>query len=370
MANDGMSNMSKAKGKLFVQHVFYASLILQTPLVIDNTIPTAATDMKKIYYNEKFINSLTVDVVMFVIVHEVMHIMFKHGLRRNNREHEKWNIACDHAINLILKKGGFSVWPNAYCDAKYEGMSAEQIYIALDEEEKKKNGGKATCNGGFGAGDLVEAPGGMTPEDVAEVERGIQQKVATAFAQAKMQGQMPAGLNAIVEGIINPPAPWQQLLREHMTRVVHNDESWSRRNRRFRTFVLPTKHRLGRGEVVIIGDTSGSMEGYFAQIGAEISEVVEQTSPERTRVIWADDTDCALEEIFEMGEPIELHPKGLGGTDMRKPLKFVERYDPEIVLLITDGYTPWPSEVPYNLIIACSTNVTVPEKLGAVIRLR
>ena len=370
MAADKMPVMGKARGKLLVKHIFYATLILNTPMEVDNSIPTASTDMKKIFYNEKFIESLTTDVVMFVIVHEVMHIMFKHGLRRGHRKHGLWNIACDHAINLILKKGGFSLWPNCYADAKFEGMSAEQIYDILDDDQKKNGGGgDQPCDGGFGQGDLVEAQTTMSPEEIAGVERKIQQNIAQAFAAAKMAGQMPGGMEALVEGMLNPPARWQDVLREYMTRVIKQDGTWSRRNRRITNYVLPTRHSETMGEVVIIGDSSGSMYGYFAQIGAEINEIMEQVKPERIRVIWADDTEVSNEEVFEPGEPLVLHPKGLGGTDMRKPLRYVERYDPEVVLLITDGYTPWPTDVPYPLIIACNTSIQIPD-IGSVVRLK
>ena len=65
---------------------------------------------------------------------------------------------------------------------------------------------------------------------------------------------------------------------------------------------------------------------------------------------------------------IKLEPKGGGGTDMRVPLKYAEQFDPKVVVLFTDGYTPWPKEEPpYPLIVCCTTNVEVP--VGQVIRI-
>ena len=368
MAQQQMATIAKARGRLLVKHIFYATLVLNTPFVVDNTIPTAATDMKKIYYNEKFIDSLPTEVVMFIIVHEVMHKMFKHGLRRGGRKHEMWNIACDHAINLILKKGGFAVWSNAYCDPTYEGMSTEEIYDILNEEDKKNGGGSGKCDGGFGQGDLRE-PENLDAVEVAAIEQAINHHIAQAVAAGRMAGQMPAGLDLLVDGLLAKPQPWQEHLREYMTRVTQDDESWSRRNRRISKYILPTRWSEGMGEITVIGDTSGSMmqDKIFAQIAAELNEIVEQVKPELVRVIWADDDECALQEIFLPGEEITLHPKGGGGTDMRKPLRFVEQYDPEVVLLITDGYTPWPKETPYPLIVACTTKTACP--IGSVVRL-
>lgn len=210
----------------------------------------------------------------------------------------------------------------------------------------------------------------MSAEDKARIEQDIQQRVAQAASMARLAGKLPAGLQRLVDGIVNPPLPWQDLLREFMTRITKNDESWSRRNRRVLDVFLPARHSEQMGEVIVIGDTSGSMNNDdFAQIAMELNCICDTVKPERIRVIWADDTDCALEEVFEQGEELVLHPKGGGGTDMRKPLRYAEQFDPEVVLLITDGWTPWPSVEPdFPLIVACSTSVEVP--VGSVVRLR
>jgi predicted metal-dependent peptidase len=336
--------------------VFFASIILSTEMLVNNDIPTAATDMVKIYYNENFIKELDNDVILFVLAHEVMHIILKHGLRRHNRDKELWNIACDYAINYQLKHAGFKLWPKALYAAEYADMSAEQIYDLLVEETDNA--------GGYGdplTGDLMDAPTMGDPTKTAEIEHQISQKVAIAATQARMAGKMPAGLDILVKGILTPEVPWPDLLREYMLSVVKEDESWSRRNRRFEV-VLPGTYSEQMGELVIIGDTSGSTgyAGYYARIAGELNAIKDMVKPERTRVVWADDEDCSLEEVFEPGDDIDLHPKGGGGTDMRKPLAFVEKYDPCIVILITDGYTPWPDEVPYPLIVLCTTNVEAP----------
>jgi len=363
-----MQRIEQARAKLLVKHIFYAIFVLNTKWIVDNTIPTAATDMKVVYYNEEFINSLETDVVMFVIVHEIMHMMFKHGLRRRGRDMDRWNIACDHAINIILKDAGFSLWPHAYCDVKFRGMGAEEIYDILEDEDKKQNGGASKpCDGGFGGGDLKDPPL-MDEVEAAEVERKIDQNMAQAVAQAA--GNIPKALDIIIKSLLDKRESWEDHLREFMTRISHDDESWSRRNRRF-TMILPTRWSMSMGEVVIIGDTSGSMmmAKVLDKVAAQINQIVEQTKPERTRVVWADAQDCNLEEVFEEGEEIFLNPKGGGGTDMRLPLAFVEQYGPEVVLLITDGETPWPKEpTPYPLIVACTTKRKCPE-WASVVRL-
>lgn len=379
--------MSKAKARMLFRHVFFASLVLSTKVEPNENLvpPTAATDMVKIMYHPDFVEKLDSKVVLFVLAHEVMHIVLKHGLRCGNRNPRRWNIACDFAINLMLKKSGFSIWEFCYCDEKYDGMSAEQIYEAREKEREKrpKKGeypgiGKGSKGSGIpdtgsededGLGDDVHGPENIDPDTRAEIERAIDQITARAVSIARAAGKLPGEIERLVDGILNPPLPWQVLLREFMTQAAYDDESWCRRNRRFPDIYMPGHFSNRMGEIVIIGDTSGSIgNDTFAQIGCEMNEIVEQVKPERVRMIWADDEDCSREEIFEEGDEIVLHPKGGGGTDMRKPILYVEKFDPIVVIMITDGLTPWPTEEPpYPLIIVCTTNASCP--IGQVVRM-
>lgn len=393
-----MTPMQKARSKLLINHVFFASLVLSLPLEEDLNCPTAYTDMIKIAYNPLFIDSLESDVVMFVLVHEALHVMLKHGLRRGHRNPKGWNFACDYAINYQLKQAGFTLWKDCLYDKRFADMGAEQIYDILkgeadERKDKGKDKGKGKqpgpdgqpggqgqgsdpfdedgwSNAGTGMDGDVHEPENMGPAEKAKIEQEINQRTAQAATMGRLAGKLPAGMDRLIDGILNPPLPWYELLRDYLNRVSHDDENWNRRNRRISHCYLPRRWSESMGEIIVIGDTSGSMgDDVFAQTGAEINEFIETVKPERTRVIWADDTDCALEEIFEPGDEVVLHPKGGGGTDMRKPLLHVEQFDPIVVILITDGYTPWPAqETPYPLIVLMTTDQPCP--IGQVVRVQ
>jgi len=146
-----------------------------------------------------------------------------------------------------------------------------------------------------------------------------------------------------------------------MTRVTKDDEQWSRRNRRFQGVYLPARHSEKMGPIVCIGDTSGSIgNDELKQYGGEAGAIAQDVHPERIVFLWAD-TRVAGVQVFEEGDELDLQPKGGGGTDMRVPLKKAEDYQPEVVVLFTDGYTPWPDvDPPYPLIVCCTTDAPVP----------
>ena len=85
-----MTNMQKARAKLLLQYVFWAGIIIPTPMIEDETIPTACTDMKSVRYNPKFINSLTTEVVLFVLVHDGLHVWVPLAILQRAAVEMKW----------------------------------------------------------------------------------------------------------------------------------------------------------------------------------------------------------------------------------------------------------------------------------------
>lgn len=381
-----LTDLQKAKTRLLLHHPFFGTLLLNSPLKADPSVPTAYTDMRMIGYNPAFFDTLTVEEIEFVLAHEVMHIALEHGLRLRGRNPRIWNMACDYAINWILKEAGFTMADLSkflgkgsaiLLDGKHAGKSAEQIYDELIEQAQKNRRGRGqgepgSPNDGLGDNPMdgdIRQPEAMDPATQAEVERSIQQRVAQAANMARAAGKLGGALERLVNDILNPTVPWQDLLRDYMTRVTKDDESWVRRNRRFQKMYLPSRHSERMGEIVFIGDTSGSITNEeLNKVAAEVNAVAEQIQPERIRVLWAD-TSVKREQVFELGDTITFDAKGGGGTDMRVPLTQCEQYDEaQVVVLCTDGHTPWPeAEPPFPLIVVCTTNAPVP--IGLVVRI-
>lgn len=399
-----LSMMDKAKTRMLFKHLFFATVIVSTPFIETKKYPRAATNMKVVYWNPDFFATLTLEVVMFVIAHEIFHILLKHGLRRLQRDPEIWNCACDYYINAKLKEYGYTLWQytnpdgspgGCLYDPRFDDMYEEQIYALLLTEQQSnpqpqpgdgdEKGGEEGDDGKPGPGkpgkpgqgktrgglrkdvlgdDLTDDGVNMNdPMERAKIERDIDATIARAMTIARQAGKMPAGLELLMEGSINPPQPWFALFVDYMTRLVNDEDTWNRRNRRIDQFVLPGRRNPGMGPVGVIGDTSGSMLEYnvFPQVGEEIDYMMQTAKPEFVQVIWADHADASYEERFEPGDVVTLHPHGGGGTDMRLPLKKMEEYEPDICVLITDAETPWPSEpTPYPLIILTTTGQSTP----------
>ena len=290
-----MDRMKKARAKMLIKHPFFATLMMSMPMVETKQIETAATDMKSLYVNPDFIETLDDKVIMFVVAHEIMHTALVHGLRQVGRDKTLWNIATDYAINLILKESGFELWSECLIDPKYKDMGADAIYNLLKQEEEQKQ--KQQGQGGQGQpdpnappppgsqgqsqgqqgqqpqqqpgtgqpggehyspmlGDLMDpiAKGDKAAED--RLRKDIQQRVAQAAQIARMTGNMPGALDRFVDQVLEPKVPWQDVLAHLMTEFDAVDDDWSVRNRRFQRIYLPSERAEARlGSMIGIGDT-------------------------------------------------------------------------------------------------------------------
>lgn len=75
------------------------STIKRVPAPIDTMGVTEDT----LYYDNKFVAESSVDELVFVLIHEILHIMMQHSLRFKPRtNHDLWNVACDLYINTLI----------------------------------------------------------------------------------------------------------------------------------------------------------------------------------------------------------------------------------------------------------------------------
>lgn len=381
-------NISKAKARLLFNHPFFATLLLRTQIELHDNLPhkTAATDGDHIYFDPDFLESLSVEQLMFVLCHEIGHDSLLHSIRLGTRNAELWNIACDHAINLMLIDQGFTEASNPKWlhDPKYKGMSADRIYDDLrrnppppsgggdgdGEPGSGKPGGKPGSGKDTLHGDVMPSPGAGDPAKQAAAEQRAKQRVASAATMARMAGKLGGDLARMVDEALETVVPWTDVLRDYMLRVVKSRENWNHRNKRFARVYLPKRHSKQMGPIVFIPDTSGSMWGDDAEkVCSEMAACAAQTQPENITVLWTD-TRVAGVDTFTPDEFSydKLVMKGGGGTDMRVGLKAAEEYDPQVVVLLTDCYTPWPDiEPPFPLIVIATTNAPCP--VGQVIRI-
>jgi predicted metal-dependent peptidase len=131
------TKLTAARAKLILDKPFLGALVLRLPLAAADPdwCRTTATDARKFYYNPEFIDSLSMAQTQFMLAHEALHCALSHFARRQHRIQHRWDLACDYAINPLLLEDGLTPPPNCNVMPQYLGMTAEEIYPLIDDND-------------------------------------------------------------------------------------------------------------------------------------------------------------------------------------------------------------------------------------------
>jgi predicted metal-dependent peptidase len=194
------TKLAAARTKLILDKPFLGALVLRLPMKAANKewCPTVATDARAFYYNTEYIEELTLDQTQFMLAHEALHCALCHFARRGHRIKHRWDLACDFAINPLLIEEGLKPPPDAIWMDEYKGMTAEEIYPLIEDEDEmetldqhmydsdSEGGGSGDSDGGSGdsgpqtSGESPPPPGepqddessGGNRQELDENERG------------------------------------------------------------------------------------------------------------------------------------------------------------------------------------------------------
>jgi predicted metal-dependent peptidase len=134
------TKLASARTRLILDKPFLGALVLRLPMRAASAewCPTTATDARAFYYNPGYIRDLSLDQTQFMLAHEALHCALSHFARRQHRVKHRWDLACDYAINPLLVDDGLKPPPNALLMPLYKGMTAEEIYPLLDDNDQSE----------------------------------------------------------------------------------------------------------------------------------------------------------------------------------------------------------------------------------------
>lgn len=393
-----MADMSQAKMDLTFKYPFFSSILMRRELKERTDIPTmCVTNDGQIYYNPQFVASLSHQELIFVLAHEVMHVVCMHGIRRGNRDHKLWNIAGDYYINSFLDSSHVGQRPEgALFKEGCENKTTEEIYQLLQQQQPPQQGqgggkgkgkgqgqgqgqgqsqsdGMSTDNSDDPLGNDLRDEGGATEAERSEIEVRTKLEVAGAIKTAKSRGQCQGALARMVEVMLSTKTPWYEILSRYFAGFTSQKQSWSRPNRRFTSVdkYLPSQDSdISMGEVVVGIDTSGSIsERELQYFGGHLNTILEQCHPSKVHVVYCDSSVDHVDEFTEDDYPIRLECHGGGGTDMTEIVKWVDDQgiDPDVIVILTDGWTPSECNPPCPLVWATTDSENLEN--GEVIKI-
>lgn len=365
--------LSKIKIKLFLHAgaAFLGSIMSQTRFIWDDSpdCDTAWTDGITIGFNPSFWLKIPDEAKVTVLAHELWHIAYQHVLRLKeaNRDPEKWNIAGDHLINLMLQKSGykFDGIQNCYKDMRFTGMGTDQIYSLLPDPPAGSGGGSGVGQGAGGAGkplggDLRPPPKGKEIEVMGKVVQAVQ--AARLGNQAET---IPGEILLEIDKFLNPKLPWRVLLRRFFTEQSREDYSWKRPNRRYTDDYLPSLwSEDGLTTINYYLDISGSItDQNILRFNSEVKHIKEEFNPKRLDLVTF---DTRIRDVYSFDEetPFEkVVVTGRGGTDLDPVAEHILKTKPNVAVIFSDlEVDPMPSVggIPVLWVVIGSPNATVP----------
>jgi predicted metal-dependent peptidase len=133
------------------------------------------------------------------------------------------------------------------------------------------------------------------------------------------------------------------------------DYTWKRMNRRqgvVKRVILPAMISP-IPKVAIVVDTSGSMGEDGSAVLSEIAGILKACGSRSLKVYSCDAQVHSAKRVFTAGQ-VELI--GGGGTNMGVGIAAAEREKHHVIVVLTDGYTPWPVVPPSARIIVALVN--------------
>ena len=81
---------------------YYSSIYESLQRVEDERVGTMGVTVKHLVYSKEFVESIAIEELMFVNLHELGHVALKHPVRTQKRDQTLWNYACDLYVNAVI----------------------------------------------------------------------------------------------------------------------------------------------------------------------------------------------------------------------------------------------------------------------------
>lgn len=337
--------------------VFYSTICFNLKDSWDEKIPTASTNGLDLKINPTWFSQLSPKKALGLVMHEVSHVALMHPARLGDRDHETFNKAADHHINLSLLEAGYELPDNGLWDKRFKGMPTDDIYnILIKEEPPSQDGG-----GGYDC-DISMGEEGESEQEAAARESEISQIIVSALTQSKMQnedaGSIAGEAAVFLDKLLYPKLPWNVILQNYMTAFAKEDYSYSRINKRYMPeFMLPGPYSEATGEISIAVDTSGSVtDEEFQRIISEAHVIKENLHPSKFTIVDFDNDIKAVHELDENKTLAEVKFTGRGGTNLQPVFDLFEKKSPEVLIIFSDLWCDAITEDPGYPVVWISVN--------------
>ena len=374
-ATRAADELSRALTRLLLDEPFLGHLLTGIARRIDTSVPTAGVTVRpggriELVVNPDFLieRIRRIPERIAIVKHEVLHLLLRHLFRRDDRDPQIWNVACDLVVNQLVRpwplpEGALTLAtfpelalpPNVTADAYYDLLHRAGVAMPDDADVPGDHGGW----------------GALTDTDALSAQANLERLVRQTKDRARGWSNLPDTVRDNVALWLDQRAPkldWRRVVRMFAasSRRTAVRDTLRRPSRRFGT--LPG-HKIRRfANLVVAVDTSGSIgrddfSAFFAEIrglwraGADLTIV---------------ECDAAVHKAWRYrGEPPE-HLTGRGGTAFDPVFEWMtaqSKMQWDGVIYLTDAQAPRPTLRPRCPLLWVVTGTAEADLPGRMIRL-
>jgi predicted metal-dependent peptidase len=339
------------------------TLLLGYPVFMDSEeIPTACVGYSndrrlQFFWNRAFFETLELADIAYVAAHEATHVLLHHVARRENRDPQAWNVACDVVVNRIVDRI-CGIYPSnalsgrivpqmvGLSSAQVDKMTTEEIY-----EKLPKTFSLAIIAGMIDDHDKWDS----IPDEVCtSIEHSLSVPKDKRAQRMFGYGKETNGELARLRRRLCRPFDWERLLRNRLAtaRKPTDGDNWTRPNRKmyqwYPDVLLPgaAEKEKCTSLILVSIDTSGSMaeediEKMVALVGSLPEDQYE------VHLTWFDTGVYHVKDVciaqgrggtsFNCIEDVAIQQAEIQGKDGKR----LDRY-PDVVVCMTDGIAAKP----------------------------
>lgn len=350
-------------------YLFYAHMIGQCSIKIVDDLPSCAgvafsIDHYNLYINPEKFDVYTLVERLAILKHEMLHILYGHLERKENRVHLPWNYATDCALNQHIdpahlpKVGVTPASLGKAINCQVSMNQSSEFYYNLLKDEMKDQQKKSDQPGQGGDNPDGESPGNGNGKALPELldshdtwqestgDEDLQTDMTKKMIERaqedtiKNKGNVPSQCSDWLEMVSRKSElDWKKVLRGITgNKRVGKRSTIMRTDRRFpQREDLRGKTRDRIFNLLVIADVSGSMSD--KAVLTTLSEVKHVCDLTRTDVdlIQIDTVAYKPEKLGKKTKLVER--KGAGGTYLSPALEMAKIHKIEFnaVIVLTDG---------------------------------
>lgn len=373
--------MQDAVMKLLLSQSFYGSIA--SAISIRESRTTANMEMSLspspiLKYNKEWYESLNDAQALGALLHELLHLLLQHALRRGDRDPLLWTVCCDMAVNehippdMLPPEAATVEKIEQKIHIKLDRLKSVEYYYAMlsklldDRFSFMQREDKVTlsCSNTM----LFEARR-QADEDIPQVsEQALKSKLHEITDEAYQKGEVPNGLFGELDDTFYKRAQidWKGMFKRFLTGRgrMETRATYKRVSRRFDNY--PGSKRSVSLRVLIALDESGSITN--EQLQTFLHELAEVNRITNAQILVTEfDTECTPPKPAAEYRHMRQREKK-GGTDFRPIFALADSLMISLVAIFTDGEGIAPDHADQRVLWVLTKEGKQPAPFGYSVR--